>query len=89
MQAFKNITDQYQRGAAIGTTVGVIGALPQVVMRFMMIAATKTAIQIGETAAMATTRALVRGAITSITEIAMGGIIGAALVPLDMLFQDY
>lgn len=89
MQAFKNITDQYQRGAAIGTTVGVIGALPQVVMRFMMIAATKTAVQIGETAAMATTRALVRGAITSITEIAMGGIIGAALVPLDMLFQDY
>lgn len=89
MQAFKNITDQYQRGAAIGTTVGVVGALPQVVMRFMMIAATKTAVQIGETAAMATTRALVRGAVTSITEIATGGIIGAALVPLDMLFQDY
>jgi hypothetical protein len=88
-QAFKNITDIYQRGAAIGATVGVVGALPQVVMRFMMIAATKATIQAGETAAMATTRALVRGSITSITEIAMGGIIGAALVPLDMLFQDY
>ena len=89
MQAFKNITDIYQRGSAIGATVGVIGALPQVVMRFMMIAASKGVIQAGETAAMATTRALVRGSITSITEIAMGGIIGAALVPLDMLFQDY
>ena len=88
-QAFKNITDIYQRGAAIGATVGVVGALPQVVMRFLMIAATKATIQAGETVAMATTRALVRGSITSITEIAMGGIIGAALVPLDMLFQDY
>lgn len=88
-QAFKNITDIYQRGAAIGATVGVVGALPQVVMRFLMIAATKATIQVGESAAMATTRALVRGSITSITEIAMGGIIGAALVPLDMLFQDY
>jgi hypothetical protein len=88
-QIFKNIEDMYVRGAAIGATVGVAGALPTIASRFFVIA-TRNAITIGaETALAATSRALVRGAITSIGEIAAGGIVGAALVPLDMLFQDF
>ena len=88
-QIFKNIEDMYVRGAAIGATVGVAGALPTIASRFFVIA-TRNAITIGgETALAATSRALVRGAITSIGEIVAGGIVGAALVPLDMLFQDF
>jgi hypothetical protein len=88
-QIFKNIEDIYVRGAAIGATVGVAGALPTIASRFFVIA-TRNAITIGgETALAATSRALVRGAITSIGEIVAGGIVGAALVPLDMLFQDF
>jgi hypothetical protein len=88
-QIFKNIEDIYMRGAAIGATVGAAGALPTIASRFFVIA-TRNAITIGgETALAATSRALVRGAITSIGEIVAGGIVGAALVPLDMLFQDF
>jgi len=88
-QIFKNIEDIYVRGAAIGATVGVAGALPTIASRFFVIA-TRNAITIGgETALAAASRALVRGAITSIGEIVAGGIVGAALVPLDMLFQDF
>lgn len=88
-QIFKNIEDIYVRGAAIGATVGAAGALPTIASRFFVIA-TRNAITIGgETALAATSRALVRGAITSIGEIVAGGIVGAALVPLDMLFQDF
>jgi hypothetical protein len=88
-QIFKNIEDIYVRGAAIGATVGGAGALPTIASRFFVIA-TRNAITIGgETALAATSRALVRGAITSIGEIVAGGIVGAALVPLDMLFQDF
>jgi hypothetical protein len=88
-QIFKNIEDIYVRGAAIGATVGAAGALPTIASRFFVIA-TRNAITIGgETALAATSRALIRGAITSIGEIVAGGIVGAALVPLDMLFQDF
>ena len=88
-QIFKNIEDIYVRGAAIGATVGGAGALPTIASRFFVIA-TRNAITIGgETALAATSRALIRGAITSIGEIVAGGIVGAALVPLDMLFQDF
>jgi hypothetical protein len=88
-QIFKNIEDIYVRGAAIGATVGGAGALPTIASRFFVIA-TRNAITIGgETVLAATSRALVRGAITSIGEIVAGGIVGAALVPLDMLFQDF
>ena len=88
-QIFKNIEDIYARGAAIGAVVGGAGALPTIASRFFVIA-TRNAITIGgETALAATSRALVRGAITSIGEIVAGGLVGAALVPLDMLFQDF
>jgi len=88
-QIFKNIEDIYMRGAAIGATVGAAGAIPTIASRFFVIA-TRNAITIGgETALAATSRALVRGAITSIGEIVAGGIVGAALVPLDMVFQDF
>lgn len=88
-QIFKNIEDIYVRGAAIGATVGAAGTLPTIASRFFVIA-TRNAITVaGETALAATSRALIRGAITSIGEIVAGGIVGAALVPLDMLFQDF
>ena len=88
-KVFQNIEDIYQRGAAIGTLVGATGTLPQIAARFFAIAMRGAAIQAGETALAATSRALITASITSIGEIVAGGIIGAALVPLDMLFQDF
>lgn len=88
-QVFRNIEDIYQRGAAIGALVGGSGTLPQIAARFFAIAMRGGAIQAGETALAATSRALVTASITSIGEIVAGGIVGAALVPLDMLFQDF
>ena len=80
---YTNIQNVYARGAAIGASAGVAGVLPQVAARFASIALR------GAQAGLSVERALVNGAISSISEIAAGALIGAALVPLDMLFQDY
>ena len=88
-KVFQNIEDIYQRGAAVGSLVGGIGTVPQIAARFFAIAMRGAAIQAGETALAATSRALVTASITSIGEIITGGILGAALVPLDMVFQDF
>lgn len=80
---YTNIQNTYARGAAIGASAGAAGVLPQVAARFASIALR------GATAGLSLERALVSSAISSISEIATGAIIGAALVPLDMLFQDY
>ena len=88
-KVFQNIEDIYQRGAAVGSLVGGIGTVPQIAARFFAIAMRGAAIQAGETALAATSRALVTASITSIGEIVTGGILGAALVPLDMVFQDF
>ena len=80
---YTNIQNTYARGAAIGASAGAAGVLPQVAARFASIALK------GATAGLSIERALVNSAVSSIAEIATGAIIGAALVPLDMLFQDY
>jgi hypothetical protein len=86
---FRNIENIYARGAAIGASVGVAGTIPTIASRFFFIATRNAITMAGETVLAATSRALIKGAISSIAEIAAGGILGAALVPLDMLFQDF